>query len=266
MAIIRPPITGNQALDSWMDQVSKTTTLAAQSAGALETAQELAKGNIPVNAVTLVLYKNYDSETLPSSEFIDVPTTYEYSSGVLTNNSNQSVDEYSGWSRSIPGLENGNYIYACQVNIADTAPTESISATDWSAPVLVFKTEDSIGVRISTNNGTALRGNLLSSTTLKAVVTKNGVDQSDQDHNAYKYKWTISTGEVVCVDSSRNIINFGEAPMVATGVEGDLVCSIGTPASSSEPRDIHGSLLREVTIGSEDVDKAQLIQLEVKDI
>ena len=266
MSINRPPITGNPALDSWMDQVTKATSLAAQSVGALDTAQALAKGNVPVNAVTLVLYKGYNDGTLPLSEFIDVPTTYEYSTGILKNNSNQSIDEYSGWSRSIPSLVDGNYIYACQVNIADTAPTETIAATDWSEPVLVFKVEDSIGVRIATNNGTALRGSFLNNTTLKAVVNKNGIDQTDQDHNGYKYKWTVPSGEVVCVDNSRNIINLGEAPMVATGVEGSLVCAIGTPASSSEPNDIHGSLLREVTIGSEDVDKSQLIQIEVKDI
>jgi hypothetical protein len=266
MTIIRPPVTGDMSLNSWMDQVTKAVTLASQSAGAIATAEQLSRGQSPVNALTIVLYKEYTSSTLPLSEYIDVQTTYEYSTGILTNNNTQSTEDYSGWSRSIPDIANGNYIFACQVNIADTAPEEVIGSTDWSTPVLIFKSEDVIGVRVATNNGTALRGGSLSSTTLKAVVTKNGVDADDQSHNAYKYKWTIPSGEVICVDSSRNVINSGESPMVANGVEGALYCQIGTPASSSEPSDIHGSLLREITIGSEDVDKAQLIQLEVKDI
>ena len=137
MAIIRPPVTGDMSLDAWMDQITKQVSLASQTADAVATSQALASGLNPVNAVTLVLYKRYTTNTLPVSEEISVETIYEYSSGVLTNSDNQSTTNFSGWSRSIPDISNGDYLYACQVNIADVAPTENIAATDWSTPVLI---------------------------------------------------------------------------------------------------------------------------------
>lgn len=137
MAIIRPPVTGNMSLDAWMDQVTKQVSLASQTADAVATAQALTSGVNPVNAVTLVLYKRYTANTLPVSEEISVETVYEYSSGTLTTSDTQSTTDFSGWSRAIPDISNGDYLYACQVNIADTAPTETIAATDWSTPVLI---------------------------------------------------------------------------------------------------------------------------------
>jgi hypothetical protein len=137
MAIIRPPVTGDMSLDSWMDEVTKRVTLASQTADAVATAQALTSGVNPVNAVTLVLYKRYTSNTLPASEEILVETVYEYSTTVLTNSETESTTDFSGWSRSIPDISNGDYLFACQVNIADTAPIEIIAATDWSSPVLI---------------------------------------------------------------------------------------------------------------------------------
>ena len=137
MAIIRPPITGDIQLDSWMDQVSKTVSKASQTVSAVATAQALTSGINPVNATTLVLYKRYSANTLPSSEYVLVGTTYTYATTTLFNDDTSSTTNFSGWSRSIPDISSGDYLFACQVNIADVAPTESIAATDWSNPVLI---------------------------------------------------------------------------------------------------------------------------------
>lgn len=260
MTIMRPPLTGDPQLDSWMDRVTQQIVSYGGVVSTTTPGTQGEDGNPGVSAVTLVLYKRYSSGTLPPSEDINTTVTYTYSTSTLDN---ESPD---GWSRTFPSLELGNKVFAIQVNIADTADTEVIPAAAWSAPTLISSVDDVIGVRVATNNGTALRGEFLNATTLKAVVTRNGEDQTDIDHNGYHYTWTVPTGEVVCVDSSRNIINDGEAPLLATGEVGSLVCSTGTPASSSEPLDIHGSNLREVTIGSEDVNKTQLIELEVTNI
>lgn len=137
MSIIRPPITGDMPLDAWMDQVTKRVALASQTADAVATVQALTSGVNPVNAVTLVLYKRYTANTLPVTEEVLVDTIYEYSTTTLTNSDTDSTVDFSGWSRSLPDISNGDYLYACQVNIADTAPTETIAATDWSTPVLI---------------------------------------------------------------------------------------------------------------------------------
>lgn len=259
MTIIRPPVTGDPQLDSWAHSV--TDTILRDSSTVSELVDSNAAGtNDSVNAVTLILYKRYESETLPLSEYIQTTLKYTYKTSSL------DITNPDGWSREYPDVNQGRVVFAIQVNIADTNEVELIPASAWSEPILISKVEDVIGVRIATNNGTALRGQTLDNTTLKAVVTRNGSDESDLDHNGYHYKWTIPSGEVVCVDASRNIINSGEAPLVATGTEGSLVCTLGTPASNTEPLDIHGSTLRQVTIGSEDVDKTQLIQLEVTNI
>lgn len=259
MTIMRPPLTGNPQLDSWMDRVTQEIIRGGGSVST-STGPQGAKGDSGVSAVTLILYKRYNSDTLPVSENINTTVTYTYSTSSLDN------ENPDGWSREFPALSLGKKVFAIQVNIADTADTEVIPPAAWSQPILISSVDDVIGVRIATSNGTALRGSALNSTTLKAVVTRNGEDQTDIDHNGYKYKWTVQTGQVICVDSSRNVLNDGEGPLLATGEEGSLLCTFGTPASNLEPSDIHGSNLREIIIGTEDVDKAQLIQLEVTNI
>lgn len=260
MTIMRPPLTGDPQLDSWMDRVTQQIVSYGGVVSTTSTGTQGAQGDPGVSAVTLILYKRYDSNTLPVTEHINTTVTYTYATSTLDN---ESPD---GWSREFPSLSLGNKVFAIQVNIADTADTEVIPAAAWSQPILISSVDDVIGVRIATNNGTALRGGTLSSTTMKAVVTRNGEDQTDIDHNGYHYKWTVPTGEVICVDSNRNVLNDGESPMLATGTEGNLVCTLGTPASNTEPTDIHGSNLREITLGTEDVNKTQLIELEVTNI
>ena len=266
MAIIHPPVTGDNQLDSWTYQVTQqlaltpvnTTAQVAVSSGGGG-----GGGGTVVNAATLELYKAYTAGTIPASEDIQVETQYTYATGVLTDASMNST--FNGWSRTIPSSDE-DYIFVIQVNIADTANIEVISAATWSTPALIFrKATDLVQVRIATDNGTALR-TAADTTTLQAVVSINGEDQNDIAHNAYDYKWTIPSGAVVCVDSSRNIINSGDSPLTATGTGMGIVCTTGTPAWSEADADVHGSALREITVDGSEVDKSQPFRLEVSNI
>ncbi len=267
MAIIRPPVTGDIQLDSWMNQVN--TALASSQGAPVQVEVNTGTGGSTggstgdvVNAVTLILYKAYTSSILPPTEDLLIDTQYTYATGLFEKV--VSTQDLNGWSRILPVSD--KFIFAIQVNIADTAAVELIPANAWSTPVRVFSNAtDRIDVRVATNNGTALRFDG-ASTTLKAVVSREGFDESDLAHTQYDYEWTVPSGEVVCVDASRNVINSGQSPLLATGTPGALFCSIGTPASSTEANDIHGSALREITIGSEDIDKSQPIQLQVSNI
>lgn len=268
MAINRPPVTGDNALDSWMHQVTDTiarqevvtSSVTTESSGSGTPGAPGADGSPGVSSATLILYKRSDVIPLPPSEDLATELVYNYTTG------NLNIVEPDGWSREYPPAEEGRAIFAIQVNIADTNETEVIPANAWSAPVLILKDTDVIQSRIATDNGTALRSGTIGTTTLKAVVSRNGEDQSDIAHLGYDYKWTVPSGQVVCVDVNRNVINDGESPMLASGAEGSLVCAIGTPASSSEPADIHGSALREIVVGSEDVNKSQVFEVEVSNI
>lgn len=267
MPVNRPPLTEDQALNSWMyeitDAVSRqdvTTQQVSESTGDGTPGPQGVPGSPGVSSATLVLYKRSDVIPLPAEEDLATELTYTYSTGTF------NIAEPDGWSREYPPAIEGRAIFAIQVNVADTNDQEVIPANAWSDPVLILKDTDVVTSRIATNNGTALRSGGFSTTTLKAVVSRNGDDQNDIAHLGYNYKWTVPGGSVVCVDSNRNVINDGENPMVATGSEGSLVCAIGTPADSNEPADIHGSNLREITVGSEDVDKSQQFELEVSNI
>mgnify|MGYP001115225244 CR=1 FL=1 len=254
MAIIRPPVTGDIQLDSWMDEVTRQIASSSQTRSAVLTNDILTSGVNPVNAVTLVLYKRYSSDELPSSELIDVDTVYDYSIGSLTNFSNNSTSDYNGWSRTIPDISEGNYLYACQVNIADTAPKETIAATDWSDPILVFTSNLDYDVDIISSGGNYFR-NDRGETTLRVDVSLNNTPLQEGNYSFLKYRWTADSGKVVCVDSNRNVIPNSSAtgPLLALGEEGSLYCTFGTPADNSEPQDIHGTNLRSITIDAQSV-------------
>lgn len=139
MSVLRPPVTGDVGLDSWMNDVSKAIALPSTSGGT-GTGTGTGAAGIgfnPVNAVTLVLYKRYNGATLPSSEYITVDTKYTYATTTLINLSDESTVLYDGWTRGIPDLSQGDYLFAIQVNIADSGATDIIPATDWSDPVLI---------------------------------------------------------------------------------------------------------------------------------
>jgi len=137
MTVIRPPITGDVQLDSWMNEVSNTVSSGfGVSVGAGASSLPGAGGNA-VNAVTLLLYKRYSADSMPFAEEITVDTVYTYSTTTLTNSSTGSTVNFDGWYRSIPDLTQGDYLYAIQINIADRSNTEVISFDSWSSPTLI---------------------------------------------------------------------------------------------------------------------------------
>lgn len=149
MRINRPPVTGEPAVDSWADEVTRALQQSSTSTGTSDSSSGVDIDAIvdavvarvqPTNAVTLVLYKRWDEAVLPTSEYISVDTEYTYSSGVLRDLTTNSITNFDGWTREVPDVSQGTWLYSCQVNIADTAPSEVIQSTNWSTPVLVSVT------------------------------------------------------------------------------------------------------------------------------
>ena len=137
MTVLRPPITGDVQLDSWMNEVSNSVTSGVQTSVSAAALGLPGAGGNAVNAVTLLLYKRYSADSMPFSEEITVDTVYTYSTTTLINSSTQSTVNFDGWYRSIPDLTQGDYLYAIQINIADRGNTEVISFDSWSSPVLI---------------------------------------------------------------------------------------------------------------------------------
>lgn len=269
MGIYRPPVTGDPEMDSFLHYMAQDVNALSQSnvasGGNGVVGADGAPGTDGVNAATLVLFKRQDTTNPNDVTDIVTETLYNYQDNTLVASANPAVTEFDGWQRTYPADTEGRGLFAIQVNIADANATEVIPASSWSDPILLLdRGPGVIQVRIATNNGTALRLPN-DTTTLKAIVSIDNEDQSDAVHNGYKYEWTDGA-TVVCVDSSRNVINDGEGPLLATGSGSGLVCSIGTPASNEAAADIHGSTLREITISPEDVDKRQLFDVKVTDI
>ena len=233
MSYYKPPVTGDAQMDSFLFQVSET--LASMSGTGLSgsVTEQLQAAGVTAGA------------------------------NALTDDI--SVTIFNGWSRFYQPRADGRALYAIQVNISSSSNLEYITSTDWSAPVLVLDAEDIIESSIKTNNGTALR-TPTDTTTLSVMVTRNSVEQTVAAHQTYEYKWTNPDGNVLCVDANLNVLSLGEVPIVATGIGQDLVCSVGTPAYSDAYLDVHGSNLREIIVGTEDVDKSQSFLVEVSNI
>ena len=267
MSYYKPPVTGDAQMDSFLFQVSET--LASMSGTGLSgsvTEQLQAAGvTAGANALTLVLYKRSLHPDVSLVEDMDVDTVYDYEANTLVATDDISVTVFNGWSRFYQPRADGRALYAIQVNISSSSNLEYITSTDWSEPVLVLDAEDIIESSIKTNNGTALR-TPTDTTTLSVMVTRNSVEQTVAAHQTYEYKWTNPDGNVLCVDANLNVLSLGEVPIVATGIGQDLVCSVGTPAYSDAYLDVHGSNLREIIVGTEDVDKSQSFLVEVSNI
>jgi len=137
MAIIRPPVTGDMQLDSWMDLVTKQLTISSLSADSILNSELLTSGINPVNTATLVLYKRYSEPVLPPEEYLEATTVYTYATTTLVNKETGSPLNFDGWTRALPDVNVGRHLFAIQVNIADLAPTETIAGTDWSNPILI---------------------------------------------------------------------------------------------------------------------------------
>jgi len=135
MSINRPPLTGNPALDSWADEVTRELSLSSASNVAPSSRIVGGGGDSNINSATLTLFKRYTAATLPPSEDIAVSCTYRFSTTTLTNDSTASTTDFDGWSRSIPST-GGDWIYTIIVNIASATDYEVIDSADWSTPEL----------------------------------------------------------------------------------------------------------------------------------
>ena len=144
MTILRPPITGDVQLDSWMNEVSNSVGTGAALAGTASSTNLPGAGGTAVNAVTLVLYKRWSANTMPFAQEITVETVYNYSTTTLTNSATGSTANFDGWYRAIPNITDGAFLYAIQVNIADRANLEVISFDNWSPPTLILDSTEAV--------------------------------------------------------------------------------------------------------------------------
>ncbi len=267
MSYYKPPVTGDAQMDSFLFQISETLVSMSGTGLSGSVTEQLQAAGITAgaNALTLILYKRSFSPDVSLIEDISTNTIYNYKANTLVASDDVNATSFNGWTRKYQSVADGRALYAIQVNIASSSNLEYIASTDWSAPVLVLDAEDDIEATIKTNNGIALRVPE-DTTTLSVMVTRNSVEQTVASHQTYGYKWTNPDGDVLCVDANLNVLSESEIPVTATGLGTDVVCSIGTPAYSEAYLDIHGSNLRSITVGTEDVDKRQSFLVEVSNI
>jgi predicted phage tail protein len=198
---------------------------------------------------TVAIYRKNDNTINTSSGTFDSP---------LTGNTD--------WSFSVPNLSaDGDIVYVS----TRTFSSDGLAPQDasWDTPVIYSQREDgsNIDIRIDSSEGTVFKNNS-GSTTLKATALEDGLEMSDEAHNSMTYAWTDGQGNTLCVTSSREVIDNNGIPLLATGSTGSLTCSIGVPADSSEPACTHGSNLREIILGAEDVTEKQNINVIVGNI
>mgnify|MGYP003125848178 CR=1 FL=1 len=134
MAVIKPPITGDLVLDSWLNQITQAlnTGVVGTSAGGTSQVKSGASG---FNTATIYLYARTSTDSAPSA--MNEETTYTYETGVLVNGaSHDGVSNGLGpndvWFRNVPSGA-GGYLWVTTVHVADTAATESIASGSWSA-------------------------------------------------------------------------------------------------------------------------------------
>jgi len=211
MTIIRPPVTGDIQLDSWMNEVSNSVGTGTQAGGAVSTGLP-GSGSTAVNAVTLVLYKRWSADSMPFAQEITVQTVYKYSTTTLTNSTTQSTANFDGWYRAVPDLTQGDYLYAIQVNIADRGDIEIISFDNWSPPTLIA-TANTAGID-GFNTATV---NLFQRTTGSAPTNPQGT-----------LTYTFSDGTYV-----RSVPNDGWTTLENVGAGGTLWISSAVASSRS---------------------------------
>jgi len=141
MTVLRPPVTGDIQLDSFLYELSNSVPMGTSSES---TTGLPGSGDTAVNAVTLVLYKRWSADTMPFAQEITVESTYKYSTTTLTNSSTGSVTDFDGWHRMTPLLADGAYLYSIQVNIADRGDVDTIAFDSWSAPILISNNTEAV--------------------------------------------------------------------------------------------------------------------------
>ena len=134
MAVIKPPITGDLVLDSWLNQITQAlnTGVAGTSAGGTSQVKSGASG---FNTATIYLYARTSSDSAPSA--MNEETTYTYKTSVLVNGSSHDgvsngLGPNDAWFRNVPSGA-GGYIWVTTVHVADTGAVETIGSSSWSA-------------------------------------------------------------------------------------------------------------------------------------
>ena len=214
---------------------------------------------------TLSSYLSLDSTILPRQ--FKTTSVYKKAATVTTpTGGSYSSPVPSGWSASPQSLlADGDIVYVSTRTFSSDGQDQDSS---WSFPAIYAQREDgsNIDIRIDSSEGTVFKNNT-GSTILKATVLEDGVELSNAAHSLMEYAWTNGQGSVLCVTSTtREVIDNNGVPLLATGSTGSLSCSIGVPADSLEPACTHGSNLREIILGAEDVTEKQNINVIVGNI
>jgi len=173
MAVIRPPITGDVVLDSYLDQVAQELSLATFSTAALE--QNLLNVDSNTFSATLFLYRRAQSEETPDG--IQTDLEYNYTNGSLTTIENdQPLTEIDDWSfNTPPSVLDGDYLWQTYVHISSRFNREAISFDSWSLPRIQA---DALGI---SQIPTPLRPRNISITRTSASKASLSFDYDEQD-------------------------------------------------------------------------------------
>jgi hypothetical protein len=133
MAIIRPPITGDYALDSFLDQlVSELSSTTFNSADLERTLLSIDSNSY---SATLYMYIRTGDNEQPTAISSDL--VYNYESGVMSLDGS-AVTEVDGWSfNTPPNVLDGAYFWQSYIHISSETKLENINALSWSTPELV---------------------------------------------------------------------------------------------------------------------------------
>jgi len=132
MSIIRPPISKDQAVDSWANQVTEAINkgLFAPSVNPADgTALVSVSGN---SSATLYLYVRTNSASAPTA--VDEVINYNYRTASFEGDGTYGT---ANWTPSPPSVVNGNYLWTCVVNISANVEREVIQASSWSTPQIL---------------------------------------------------------------------------------------------------------------------------------
>lgn len=133
MSVIRPPVTGDYVLDSFLNQLVSELSTTAYAAAGLE--QSVLSIDSNSYSATLFLYIRTDSNELPDA--ISSEVVYNYSTGKLYVGESE-VSTLDGWSFTTPpSVLDGTYYWQTYVHISSDKQRETIAASSWSTPELV---------------------------------------------------------------------------------------------------------------------------------
>jgi len=133
MSIIRPPVTGDFALDSFLNQLVTELSNTSFATAGLESSVLAFDSNS--YSATLYLYKRTTSNTQPDPVSIEVD--YFYRNGDIKVNGSV-VNIVDGWYfNTPPPITDGEFYWQTYVHISSDLRRETIPASSWSVPEIV---------------------------------------------------------------------------------------------------------------------------------